>query len=245
MLREMGESTVALEAALSQYDGLECFVKNAGDRLPEIQKRFDAMPELQRNSCQVQNLIQTELDLLKTMNHSMEILLDRVGMYVCLGCPDVVEIYGDINLGLPEKPAAENIRDSLYELRNTVVRTQNYCENAASTIGKFVYVFDNRRSRRVIKNLAHILTGQPLIDAGTENRRIVRLFSAPFLAEKSCLSEFQAAVEQNISNLELLGQGKDDSQKERPSLADKLAKAKGRVQPPVTKSPGDRGVELV
>jgi hypothetical protein len=238
ILKNNGKSTAKIETALSWMEGLAYSIAQTGGSVTSMKDQFAAMPEIRRHP--LKKYIESSVGLLETMGRSLKTTLDAVEMNLRFGCAEIVEAYDrDGASALDIRFYGNSFKSSLYDLRNTVVRMKAYCDGAISTIERFAHLPPKFPINvPFLQILARMLTRQPQ----REQKRLKQLFGAPFIKEKSRLSELQNDIEQAIDGTKSLEQGVGISLKERvmqqPTLAAQLAEAKKRVQPPASHNPG-------
>ena len=213
ILKENGKNTSGLTALINHVSGMEDFVKQAENRIAEMKTQLDTMKEVQDHP--IKTAMQKTITALEAKVAEIKANIAELKLNIIEGCKNGIGAFKEKGAAALDKLASFfKIKNGLNSIKNNAVKNAENCDKACVKIR--VFSKEYHTANRALKNMARIAVGKKPIDAIKESGKLVKVFSAPYKAQKSIQNAIGKQAGKMIAALEKLGKSVEANRNERP-----------------------------
>jgi len=202
ILRDNGRDTSGLSAIIGHVSEMENFVKRAEDKISDMKTQLSEMKEAQNHP--VRTALQKAI---KTLENTVAVMKERINDLkagIIEGCKNAVAAFKEKGIAALDKLASFfHIKGLFKAIDKSAQDTVNLCDKSIAHTQAYYSQFYT--ATRAIRNMGRIISGKEPLPTQSEARRLEKIATAPYRAEKAVnlkISELASAAVKRLEQLE-------------------------------------------
>jgi phage shock protein A len=231
ILQGHGRDTAGLSALIGHVSEMENFVKRAEDKIADMKSQLSEMKEAQNHP--VRTALQKAIKSLETTVAVMKEQIRDLKNGIIEGCKNAVQAFKERGISALDKLASFfHIKGAFRAIDKTAQTNIAVCDKGIAH--QTAYYAEFYKASRAIRNMGRLLIGRDALPSQSETRRLEKIATAPYRAEKAVnlkISELANAAIKTIEQLETTTEAKRDDpvREKKPKLLEELRDARQLV----------------
>jgi cell division protein FtsB len=237
ILQDHGRDTTGLSALIGHVSEMEDFVKRAEDKITDMKSQLAEMKEAQNHP--VKTALQKAIKSLENTVAVMKAQIRDLKNSVIDGCKQAVQAFKERGISALDKLASFfHIKGAFKAIDKTAQANIAVCDRGIAH--QTAYYAELYKASRAIRNMGRLLIGKEPLPSQSETRRLEKVATAPYRAEKAVnvkISELANDAIKAFERLEAATEAKRDNshrtvlpvREKKPKLLEELRDAQQLV----------------
>jgi hypothetical protein len=232
ILQDHGRDTMGLSALIGHVSEMENFVKRAEDKIADMKSQLSEMKEAQTHP--VRTALQKAIKSLENTVSVMKEQIGRLKSEIIDGCKNAVTAFKERGVSALDKLASFfHIKGAFKAIDKSAQANIAVCDKGIAH--QTAYYAEFYKASRAIRNMGRIIIGREPLPSQSETRRLEKVATAPYRAEKAVnikISELANAAMKALERLEATAEAKRDNpvREKKTKLLEELRDAKQLVE---------------
>jgi hypothetical protein len=239
ILRDNGRDVGGLSALLGHVAEMENFVKSAEDKISVMKDQLAEMKEVQNHP--VKTALQKAIKSLENTVAVMKEQIRELKNDIIDGCKHAVQAFKERGISALDKLASFfHLKGAFKAIDKTARANIAVCDKAIAH--QTAYYAEFYKASRALRNMGRIIIGREPLPSQSETRRLEKVATAPYRAEKAINAKISELADAAVVKLESLDARQAIKQAEqirerKPSLLGNLSAKKEIVAQKKLESP--------
>jgi molybdopterin-guanine dinucleotide biosynthesis protein A len=226
ILKDNDKDVSGLAAILSQVQNMEGFIKDAESKITDMKSQLSEMQELHNHP--IKTALQNAIRVLETKVAEVKEKIGELKADIVEGCKNAVAAFKEKGeTALNGVMSFFHLKSGLQSVKKSLNEGIRECDSAVVKIDNFSREY--HAASRHMKNMGRVIIGKKTVETEKPVGKLARAVSAPFRAEKTCLTGARTAVIGAINRIEKLEQSAAVRAEERPSVREKMKVLKAQI----------------
>jgi hypothetical protein len=232
ILQDNGRDTNGLAALIGHVSEMENFVKRAENKIADMKSQLAEMKEVQSHP--VKTALQKAIKSLETTVAAMKEQIRDLKNGIIEGCKHAVQAFKERGVSALDKLASFfHIKGAFKAIDKSAQTNIAVCDKGIAH--QTAYYAEFYKASRAFRNMGRIIIGREPLPSQSETRRLEKVATAPYRAEKAInakISDLAGAAMKALDRLEATAEAKRDNpvREKKPKLLEELRDAKQLVE---------------